>query len=307
MGDTPRLAHFSHAIVGLFSKMWWGLLAGIFAIGILSHVPREWIVAALGKGLLRAIGLGLLFDLCSHGILLVGAKLYERGATLGQTFAFLIASPWNSFSVSLVLVSLIGLSWTLIFIVLSALVALGAGLAVDTLVKRGTLPGNPNRLTPTKNFSLRQELVASLRAIHWHPRLFAKIAMTGLRESKMLVRWILLGVILASLLQVWVSDDAFSTWFGATWTGLGLTLIATTIIEVCSEGSSPIAADLLHRAGAPGNAFVFLMGGVATDYTEMMVLRETTKSWKLALTLPLVTVPQVALLGWLINHFATST
>ncbi len=46
-------------------------------------------------------------------------------------------------------------------------------------------------------------------------------------------------------------------------------------MEACSQGSAPIAADLLTRAGAPGNSFAFLMTGVATDYTEIMVLKET--------------------------------
>ncbi len=302
----PRLMEFSHSVTSLFGKMWWGMLAGMLAIGILSHVPREWIVAALGKGLFRAIGLGLLFDLCSHGILLVGAKLYERGATIGQTFAFLIASPWNSFSVSLVLIGLIGLPWTLLFILLSAVVAFGAGLIADWLVRSGRLPENANRHETAAEFSLRREFTDGMKAISWHPGLIPKVLGAGLRESTMLVRWLLLGVILASLLRVWVSDEAFSTWFGASWAGLGITLLATTVIEVCSEGSSPIAADILNRADAPGNAFVFLMGGVATDYTEMMVLRETTRSWKLALALPLLTVPQVVLLGWIINHFAVS-
>ena len=81
-------------------------------------------------------------------------------------------------------------------------------------------------------------------------------------------------------------------------------MLATTLIEVCSEGSSPIAADLLTRAHAPGNAFAFLMAGVATDYTEIMGLKETTRSWKTALFLPLTTVPQTLLIGWLLNHFA---
>ena len=88
--------------------------------------------------------------------------------------------------------------------------------------------------------------------------------------------------------------------------GLGITLLVATILEVCSEGSTPIAADILTRAGAPGNSFAFLMGGVATDYTEIMVLRDTTKSLKMALFLPLVTVPQVLLLGWIINIVATA-
>ena len=63
-----------------------------------------------------------------------------------------------------------------------------------------------------------------------------------------------------------------ASWFGPTVSGLLLTLVAATIIEVCSEGSSPIAADLVTRGGAPGNGFAFLMSGAATDYTEIMVL-----------------------------------
>jgi hypothetical protein len=43
------------------------------------------------------------------------------------------------------------------------------------------------------------------------------------------------------------------------------------------------------------------MAGAATDYTEIMVLKETTKRWKTALILPLLTVPQVLLLGWILN------
>jgi len=59
----------------------------------------------------------------------------------------------------------------------------------------------------------------------------------------------------------------------------------------------------MMRAGAVGNSFTFLMAGVATDYTEIMVLREATKSWKIALFLPLLTVPQVLVIGYIMNQF----
>ena len=98
-------------------------------------------------------------------------------------------------------------------------------------------------------------------------------------------------------------EDAFATWFGASFVGLWLTLLAATVIEVCSEGATPIAADLMNRAGAPGNSFTFLMAGVATDYTELLSIRDTTKSWKIALFLPLVAVPQVMLVGFILNGF----
>ena len=44
------------------------------------------------------------------------------------------------------------------------------------------------------------------------------------------------------------------------------------------------------------------MAGVSTDYTEIMALKETTQSWKTALFLPLVTIPQVLVIGYLLNQ-----
>ena len=123
----------------------------------------------------------------------------------------------------------------------------------------------------------------------------------GIKDSRMIVRWLLLGVLLAAAIRTFVPVDSFQTYFGATMAGLGLTILVATIMEICSEGSTPIAADLVTRAHAPGNGFAFLMTGVATDYTEIMSLKETTGSWKIALFLPLITVPQVVLFSWVMN------
>ena len=110
---------------------------------------------------------------------------------------------------------------------------------------------------------------------------------------------------LAAAIRAFVPAEVFGDWFGPTWIGVLLTLVAATIIEVCSEGSSPIAADLVTRAGAPGNGFAFLMAGAATDYTEIMALKETTRSWKMAFVLPLLTLPQVVVIAYLINSLAS--
>ena len=70
---------------------------------------------------------------------------------------------------------------------------------------------------------------------------------------------------------------------------------------MCSEGSTPLATDILNRANVPGNGFAFLMSGVAVDYTEIVILKDTTKSWKIALFLPLITVQQVIIVVALLN------
>lgn len=299
---------FSLTIVELVHTMWWGILIGIVAVGLLHYVPREFIIALLGRhggsnGLLRAIAAGVLLDLCSHGILLVGLKLYERGATLGQLMAFLIASPWNSFTLTIILFALIGLKWTLLFILMSAVIAFISGWVFDILVARGVLGSNPNRVDLPEDFHFIQEAKKSLSGFKFDVSWASDVLLFGFKDSRMIIRWFLFGILLASLIRAYVDTETFATWFGPTMIGLFMTLIAATIIEVCSEGSTPIAADLLTRASAPGNGFAFLMTGVSTDYTEMVTLREATGSWKTALFLPLVTVPQVVLISWIMNQF----
>jgi uncharacterized membrane protein YraQ (UPF0718 family) len=305
--SAPAWLHvFGHTCHELLSRAWWGLLIGIAAVAVIGRLPRELVAAVLGRGgsvsgLFRAVGAGVLLDLCNHGILMVGMSLYKRGASLGQTLAFLIASPWNSLSLTVILAALIGWGWMLLFILLSMVVALVTGWIADRLVHAGKLPANPNAVSLPRGYRTGPAFAGVLRSLKPGTDNYLRLAREGLAGSKMVLRWIFFGFVLTALIRAFVPDASFQQYFGPTVAGLFLTLLATTILEVCSEGSSPIAADLLTRAHAPGNAFVFLMAGAATDYTEILALRETTRSWKATLALPLISTPQVLLIGWLIH------
>lgn len=302
--------HFAMGVQEFVHRMWFGLLLAFVFVALLSRVPQSIVLQTLGKGgtatgLVRATAAGVLLDLCSHGILMVASKLYKQGASLGQVMAFLIASPWNSLSLTVILFTLIGWQYTLLFIVLSMVIALISGALFDTLVKRGVLPVNPNTPQhPDAPVAVWPTLKKQIQNTHFTPRFFIQLLTDGLRECRIVLRWLLFGIVLAALIRAFVPVEIFADWFAPTLLGLAFTTLAATIIEVCSEGSVPIGADLLNRAGAPGNAFTFLMAGVSTDYTEIMILKDTTKSWKIALFLPLITMPQILLLGWLLNGAA---
>ncbi len=294
------------SIYQLVNTMFWGITLGLIMLALLTKIPREFVIALLGNpkttnGILRATLAGVFLDLCNHGILMVVAKLYERGASIGQVMAFLIASPWNSFSLTFVLISLIGFGWTLLFIALSAIIAIFSGLMFDALVKHKVLPENPVQPTLPENFKFVAAAQHGLTNTRYNSHFFSSLIIDGIKASQMVMRWILFGIVLAAVIRSSISADVFSQYFGPTIAGLGVTLVAAILIEVCSEGSTPLAADLIQRANAPGNSFAFLMAGVSTDYTEIMVIKETTKSWKTALYLPLLTLPQIIVLAWLIN------
>ncbi|PCJ91714.1 MAG: ATPase [Porticoccaceae bacterium] len=305
------LVVMTSGVYELINRMWWGLLAAVIFVGLLERIPRDLVMSALGeggtfKGVVRATIAGVLLDLCSHGILMVGTKLYERGASLGQLMAFLIASPWNSLSLTIILVALIGFGWTLAFVLLSMAVGVVTGLVFDSLVARGKLPENPNQnpshIVLANGDSLTRQLGQLMKTIKITPSGTLALLKDGLKDSKMVFRWVFFGIVMATAIRAFVPVETYQTLFGPTVAGLLLTLLAATVIEVCSEGSTPIAADIVTRAAAPGNGFTFLMAGVATDYTEVMVIRDMTKSWKIALFLPLISVPQILVIGWILNQ-----
>ncbi len=301
------LTIFTKSAVELAAKMWPGVIMGIFFVGLLELIPREIVIGVLGDkrgigSILRATGAGVLLDLCSHGILMVAAKLYERGVRLGQVMAFLIASPWNSFSLTLILWGLVGFWWMITFLGLSLVIAIISGLIFDTLVDRGILPDNPNKIVMEEKKPVFRSIWGLIKNAKPSARGFFQMIINGWDGSKMILKWILFGIVLACAIRAFVPPEMFKSLFGPTLAGLGMTIIFATVMEACSEGSTPIAADIMTRSGAAGNSFAFLMVGVSTDYTEIMVLREATKSWKIALFLPLVTLPQVIILAIILNQ-----
>lgn len=304
--DTGWFSTYMHSIHEFVNATWWGVLVGIVFLALLSRIPREFVMSVLGNkkgagGIARAMAAGVLLDLCNHGILMIGTKIYQRGASIGQVMAFLIASPWNSISLTFILIAMIGVKMTFLFLVFSVLIAFVSGLVFDLLVDRGALPANPNAFDMPQDFKFWTEAKHRLRSTNWSLSLLTSMVSDGLRDSKMVVRWLLAGIVIASVLRVFFTPESFSHWFGPSALGMLATVLFATILEVCSEGSSPIAADFVNRARAPGNAFAFLMAGVSTDYTEIMVMKDATKSWKIALFLPLVTLPQIILLGIMMN------
>jgi uncharacterized membrane protein YraQ (UPF0718 family) len=304
--DLWGLGHFTHSVRDMMNLMWWGILIGMVAVGLIDRVPREFVIGVIGrdqgaKSLGRAVLAGFFLDLCNHGVLMVGAKLYERGASLGQVFAFLIASPWNSLSLTIIIGLMMGWGWMVVFILASLVIAFATGLIVEALERAGKVKPNANRIDLPENFHVWREAKTGIKATRYDWAFAKDIARRSVTASRMVLRWLFFGVVLAALIQVTVPTEIFATWFGATFLGLLTTLVAATIIEVCSEGSVPIAADLMARAQAPGNAFTFLMAGAATDYTEILVLKEVTGRLKAALLLPLLSVPQVVAIGWMLN------
>lgn len=305
--ENSYLNRFIKTQYEVVNQVWIGVILSILFVGMLHKIPDEAIVKLFGKGrsfdgMFRAAFAGLFLDLCSHGILMVAMKLYDKGVSLGQVICFLIASPWNSMSITIILASLIGIKWTIVFIVLSLILAIVSGLIFDKLTEQKVLTPNPNKPERTNSVSLLDLSKNMFVKNKLTFQSFYQIVIHGISSSKIVIKWLCVGIIISGLLNMFMTEAHIGKFFAPTLLGLGITLGLSTILEVCSEGLAPVAGEIFNKAKAVGNTFAFLMAGVATDYTEIMIVKETTRSWKTALFIPLVLVPQVVVLAIILNN-----
>ena len=305
---VPILEPFRKSLFMYFGRIWWAILLGLILGGVIDYfIPREYISHVLARPAKRTIFysviLGFFMSACSHGILALSIQLHKKGASNPAVIAFLLASPWANLPLTIMLIAFFGLK--ALYIVLCALIiAVTTGLIYQFLESKNLIERNKNIVTVDEKFSILENLKNRFRS--------SSITAEGVMESikgifsgsvslaNMVLWWILIGMGLASLVAAYVPQGIFQNYMGPTVAGMIVTLIVATILEVCSEGTAPLAFEIYRQTGALGNAFVFLMAGVVTDYTEIGLLWVNVGK-KVAIWLPIIAVPQVIILGILAN------
>ncbi|MCG3175630.1 MAG: hypothetical protein MOGMAGMI_00563 [Candidatus Omnitrophica bacterium] len=291
-----------------FAQIAPALLAGLLIGGVIDrYVPREYIAAVLSsrrRGEIgRAVLLGLVMSACSHGILALAMELHRKGASTPTVVAFLLASPWANLPITFILLALFGIK-ALYIIGGAVLVALITGHAFRALEKRGYVESNPATPELPEGFSIRKDLARRYRERRWDRRTaiedLRRILSGAASLAGMVLFWITLGMTLSALTATLLPASFLQSYLGPDAAGMASTLGLATVLEVCSECTAPLALELFRQTGAFGNAFIFLMAGVVTDYTEIGLLWSRVGR-KSAIAVPLLAVPQVILLGWLAN------
>jgi hypothetical protein len=306
----PLFAPFRKILFQYFKSIWWAVTLGLFLGGAIDYyIPREYISRVLSRKspatIFNAVFLGFLMSACSHGILALSIQLHKKGASNPAVVSFLLASPWANFAVTMMLISLFGLKGS--FIILAAIiVAINTGFIFMFLEKKGLIEKNKNTVEVAQEYSIKKDFYARLKNYKFNLNSLKQdaqgVAGGLIMLSQMVLWWILLGMLIASLAGAFIPVHFFHRFMGPTLSGLFVTLVLATVIEVCSEGSSPLAFEIYRQTNALGNSFVFLMAGVVTDYTEIGLLWSNVGR-KVALWMPLVSVPQVIALGYIFNLF----
>lgn len=260
----PLLEHLNMSLLEYISIIWWAVLLGLFLGGLIDYfIPEEFIQNHLGQkgflSIIKAVFAGFLLSACSHGILALAIQLYKKGASIGAVITFLLASPWANLPLTILMFGFWGIN--AVFIIAAAMIiAVITGTIFLFLEKLHIIEqSKPSKLkekvewTTIKHFNFNKSLKGVTKG--------------SVDLANMVLWWILIGILFSAIISAYVPSEFFTTYMGATFTGLLITLGVATIIEVCSEGSAPLAFEIYRQVGSLANPFVFLMAGVVTDYT----------------------------------------
>ncbi|MDD5382636.1 MAG: permease [Candidatus Margulisbacteria bacterium] len=284
------------------------IIVGLLLGGIIDWlVPSEYVSKLLAsrrkRTIIYSVITGFLMSACSHGILALAIQLYKKGASPPAVVAFLLASPWANLPLTIIMFGFFGVK--AFFVVIGAVaVALVTGYIFMVLEKRNLIEHNPNTIEVGEEYSIANDVRRRIKAVRINYATFingiGSIWQGSVALANMVLWWIMIGALLASIAAAYLPAGFMQHYMGPTLLGMMITLLLATIIEICSEGSAPLAFEIYRQTGAIGNSFVFLMAGVVTDYTEIGLLW-TNIGWKTAVWLPIITVPQVVVIGLVAN------
>jgi len=305
---VPALLPFRKSLLMYFYRIWWAILLGLFLGGVIERfIPREYVSHILAKPekktIFYSVILGFFMSACSHGILALSIELHKKGASNPAVIAFLLASPWANFPLTILLIGFFGLK-ALYIIACALVIAVITGFIYQFLESRQLIESNKNVKEIEEGFSILKDFKKRFKSYKFSSEQLMQdikgIFSGSVALANMVLWWMLIGIGLASLAAAYIPPNIFQNYMGPTVLGMLMTLIVATILEVCSEGTAPLAFEIYRQTGALGNVFVFLMAGVITDYTEIGLLWHNVGR-RVAIWLPIITVPQVVALGVLAN------
>jgi uncharacterized membrane protein YraQ (UPF0718 family)/copper chaperone CopZ len=247
------------------------LLLGFLIAGLLNGVfSKDWLQRKMGKpgwgSSIKAALLGIPLPLCSCGVIPTGVSFHKQGASKGATSSFLISTPQTGVDSILVTYSLMGWAFAIVRPIVAFVTGVLGGIWADQDQKEAktTMAEAPSCSDCSDDQPAAEQ--------HWFDRIFKYAFVTFLQDIS---RWLILGLVLATLITLFVPDTLFTEYLSRPWLNMLIVLAASVPLYVCATASVPIAAALLLKGVSPGAALVFLMAGPATNVATLTVLWQT--------------------------------
>ncbi|WED26821.1 permease [Vibrio sp. DW001] len=245
---------------------------------------------------------GAITPFCSCSSIPVFLGFTSAGIPLGITMAFLITSPLINEVAVLLLVSLLGWKFTVLYVLIGISVGMLGGLFLDVIkaerwlvsfaadaLKQGSInqKESPTRTQEVKKLSLHER------------HQFAK---DETREIFGRVwKWVFIGVGLGAALHGFVPEGWIEAYLGdRQWWSVPAAVLLGIPLYSNATGVIPVMESLIMNGLPIGTTLAFCMSTVAASFPEFILLKQVMK-WPLLMVLFAVLLVAFTFVGWFFN------
>ncbi len=306
--DT-KLAEAIHFFIEDVSKIMVLLVVMIYVIALFRASLNVEKVRHFLAGKRRMFGylagsfFGAITPFCSCSSIPIFLGFTSAGIPIGITMAFLITSPLINEIAVLLLFSLLGWKFTVMYVVIGMLIGILSGWLLDVIgAERWLQPLAAKAMDKGKSFqqsnvSKAETGSSGMSLAERHE--FAKQEMFEIVGR--VWKWVLIGVGIGAGLHGFVPDGWIETYLGAgQWWSVPASVLIGIPLYSNATGVIPVMESLLQNGLPIGTTLAFCMSTVAASIPEFVMLKQVMQ-WRLLGMLFGLLLLAFTLMGWIFN------
>jgi uncharacterized membrane protein YraQ (UPF0718 family) len=260
-----------------------------------------------GIGYLMGSSFGAITPFCSCSSIPIFLGFTSAGIPVGITMSFLLTSPLINEVAILLLLSLLGWKFTVLYVVVGMGVGILGGLFLDTIKAERWLQSfaaealKKGQQKPIDSVSQNNDATQSMTAHQRHE--FAKTE--ALEIFGRVWKWVIIGVGLGAALHGFVPDGWIEKNLGdGQWWSVPAAVLLGIPLYSNATGVIPVMESLIVNGLPIGTTLAFCMSTVAASFPEFILLKQVMQ-WRLLATVFLMLLVSFTLVGWLFNEFSS--
>ncbi len=251
-------------------------------------------------GYLLGAGFGALTPFCSCSSIPVFLGFTSAGIPVGITMAFLLTSPVINEVAVLLLVSLLGWQFTLLYVVVGVSVGIAGGFFLDSIrAERWLQPFAAKAYQKAKSTA-----TASSGSMPEKPSLADRHRFAKEETRDIIARvwkWVFIGVGLGAALHGFVPDGWLQAHLGdGQWWSVPAAVLLGIPLYSNATGVIPVMESLIIKGLPVGTTLAFCMSTVAASFPEFILLKQVMQ-WRLLAIVFVMLLFAFTLAGWIFN------
>tara|TARA_B100001939_G_C16943381_1_gene619193 strand:- start:385 stop:1380 length:996 start_codon:yes stop_codon:yes gene_type:complete len=309
LSSDTKLGSALHFFVEDTTKIFALLIVMIYVIALLRaslrvERVRDFLAGKTrGFGYVMASGFGAVTPFCSCSSIPVFLGFTSAGIPVGITMAFLLTSPLINEVAVLLLLSLLGWKFTLLYVLVGMFVGILGGIFLDMIKAERWLQDFAK-----KALEQAQSQTANSSNIDAAPKLSLKERHDFAKDETLDIfrrvwKWVIVGVGLGATLHGFVPDGWIEAHLGGGqwWSVPGAVLLGIPLYSNAT-GVIPVMESLILKGLPVGTTLAFCMSTVAASFPEFVLLKQVMQ-WRLLVILFILLLLSFSVVGWVFNLF----